>query len=82
MFGVSKSGYYSWKRRREKSKWSKSKELAGKQIAHIEEILEKTKEALKFMTTATKEILEELKYPQNWKKYKALDYVYEMNELF
>ena len=68
--------------RREKAKWSKSKELAEKQIAHIEEILEKTREALKFMATATKEVLEELKYPQNWKKYKALDYVYEMNELF
>ena len=68
--------------RREKAKWSKSKELAEKQIAHIEEILEKTKEALIFMATATKEVLEELKYPQNWKKYKALDYVYEMNELF
>ena len=68
--------------RREKTKWSKSKELAEKQIAHIEEILEKTKEALKFMAAATKEVLEELKYPQNWKKYKALDYVYEMNELF
>ena len=28
------------------------------------------------------EILEELKYPQNWKKYKELDYVFAMNELF
>ena len=68
--------------RKEKSKWAKSKELAEKQIAHIEEILEKTREALRFMATATKEVLEELKYPQNWKKYKELDYVYEMNELF
>ena len=68
--------------RREKSRWSKSKELAEKQIAHIEEILEKTKDALKFMAVASKEILEALKYPQNWKKYKELDYVYEMNELF
>ena len=34
------------------------------------------------MATATKETLEELRYPQNWKKYKELDYVYEMNELF
>ena len=68
--------------RKEKSKWAESKELAEKQIAHIEEILEKTREALRFMATATKEVLEELKYPQNWKKYKALDYVYEMNELF
>lgn len=68
--------------RREKTKWRKSKDLAEKQIAHIDDILAKTVEALKFMSTATKEILEELKYPQNWKKYKELDYVFVMNELF
>lgn len=34
------------------------------------------------MATATQGILEELKYPQNWKKYKELDYVFAMNELF
>ena len=68
--------------RREKSKWSKSKEIAENQIARIEEILEKTKAALKFMATASNKILEELKFPQNWKKYKQLDYIYEMNELF
>ena len=68
--------------RREKSKWEKTRELSEKQISHIEEILEKTKAALKFMSKASKDILEELKYPQNWKKYKELDYVYEMNELF
>ena len=68
--------------RREKSKWQKSKELAVKQIAHIDAILEKTLAALKFMATATAEVLEELKYPQNWKKYKELDYVFEMNALF
>ena len=68
--------------RREKSKWNKSKDLAEKQIAYIDAIIAKTAEALKFMATATKEILEELKYPQNWKKYKELDYVFEMNELF
>ena len=68
--------------RREKSKWEKSKDLAEKQLSHIDAIIEKTKEALKFMATATKETLEELRYPQNWKKYKELDYVYEMNELF
>lgn len=70
------------KLRREKSKWTKSKKLAEKQIAHIGEILQKTKDALKFMATASKEVMEELKYPQNWKKYKELDYVFEMNELF
>ena len=68
--------------RREKSKWNKSKDLAEKQIAYIDAIIAKTAEALKFMATATKEILEELKYPQNWKKYKELDYVFEMNQLF
>ena len=68
--------------RREKSKWNKSKDLAEKQIAYIDAIIAKTVEALKFMATATKEILEELKYPQNWKKYKELDYVFEMNQLF
>ena len=68
--------------RREKSKWKKSKDLAEKQIAHIDEIISKTMEALKFMALATKDVLEELKYPQNWKKYKELDYVFEMNELF
>ena len=68
--------------RREKSKWEKSKNVAVKQIAHIDGIIAKTLDALKFMATASKEILEELKYPQNWKKYKELDYVFEMNELF
>ena len=67
---------------REKSKWKKSKDLAEKQIAHIDAIIAKTVVALKFLVSATKEILEELKYPQNWKKYKELDYVFEMNELF
>jgi len=68
--------------RREKSKLKKSKDLAEKQIAHIDEIISKTMEALKFMALATKDVLEELNYPQNWKKYKELDYVFEMNELF
>ena len=68
--------------RSEKSKWQKSKDLAMKQIARIDEILAKTAEALKFMETAAKEVLEELKYPQNWKKYKELDYIFAMNELF
>lgn len=68
--------------RREKTKWQKSKELAEEQIKHIEGLLAKTRDALKFLVTASKEILEELKYPQNWKKYKELDYIFEMNELF
>lgn len=68
--------------RKEKAKWKKTKEMADTQIAHIDAILEKTVDALNFLTNATNEILEELKYPQNWKKYKELDYVFAMNELF
>ena len=68
--------------RKEKSKWEKAKVQAAEQVGHIEAILAKTVEALKFLLAVPKEILEELKYPQNWKKYKELDYVFEMNELF
>lgn len=67
---------------KEKSRWQESKELAEKQIRHIERILEKTLDALSFLVNASGEVIEELKYPQNWKKYKELDYVFEMNELF
>lgn len=68
--------------RRERARWEKSKVLAEDQVARIDAILAKTLEALRFMATATNEVLEELKYPQNWKKYKELDYVMEMNEMF
>ena len=68
--------------RKEKSKWEKLKEQAENQVKHIDELLEKTKEAIKFLVSASKEILEELKNPQNWRKYKELDYVFEMRELF
>lgn len=67
---------------REKNKWRKSKELAEKQVAHIESIIEKTHTALHFLMTASKEILEELKYKDNWKKYKELDYIAEMKMMF
>ena len=68
--------------KREKSKWKKSMDMASAQLERIDAILEKTKNALIFLLSASKKILEELKYPQNWKKYKQLDYVFEMNELF
>lgn len=67
---------------REKSRWAESKELAQAQITRIDAVLDMTKEALKFLLGASKEVLEELRYPQNWKKYKELDYVFAMNELF
>ena len=67
---------------REKRRWEEAKCLAQAQIERIDAILEMTKKALSFLLGASNEILEELRYPQNWKKYKELDYVFEMNELF
>ena len=67
---------------REKGKWQKSRDAADKQINHIDSIIEKTREALKFIVTSSKEVLDELKYPQNWQKYKELDYIFEMRQLF
>lgn len=68
--------------RRQKGKWEKSKKIADTQISYLETLLEKTRGALKFIVTASQEILDELKYPQNWKKYPALDYIFEMKALF
>ena len=67
---------------REKSRWQKSRRIAEDQIAHIEKILEKTKEAMAFVTNASQALLDELRYPQNWGKYKELDYVFAMDQLF
>ena len=67
---------------REKNKWQKSRDAADKQISHIDGIIEKTREALKFIVTSSKEVLDELKYPQNWQKYKELDYIFEMRQLY
>ena len=68
--------------RRERRKWEKSRDLAEKQIMRIDQILAKTTDALKFLLSASKEVAQELIYPQNWKKYRELDYIFEMNELF
>lgn len=67
---------------RQKSRWNKSKVLAEKQMKHLDELIEKTKVALKFLATASKEILEELRYAQNWKKYKELNYIEGMKAMF
>lgn len=68
--------------RRQKSKWEKSRKVADTQISYIDTIIEKTRVALKFIITASKSILDELRYPQNWQKYEQLDYIYEMRSLF
>ena len=68
--------------RRQKCKWEKSKKVADIQISHIDTIIDKTRAALKFIVTASQDILEDLKYPQNWQKYQELDYIFEMKALF
>ncbi len=68
--------------RRQKSKWEKSKKIADKQISHLETLIEKTRDALKFILDASQKVMDELRYPQNWKKYPALDYIFEMKTLF
>ena len=45
----------------------------------LEHILELTNRALEFIRGATEEVINELKNPDNWKKYPQLAYVYEMN---
>ena len=62
--------------------WEDSKELAEKQIKHIMEIIEHAKEALVFALNADEDVRKELRYKHNWRKYKQLDYVFEMNEMF
>lgn len=65
-----------------KRKWEKSREIAQMQINKLESIIKKTLDALVFLHQASRELKDELKYPQNWKKYKELDYVFEMAEMF
>lgn len=65
-----------------KRKWEKTREIAQMQINKLESIIKKTIDALVFLHQASRELKDELKYPQNWKKYKELDYVFEMAEMF
>lgn len=53
-----------------------------KQVEHLKGILDKTKEAMKFVSRMTEEEREKLKEPLNWRNYPKLGYVFDMNELF
>ena len=68
--------------RSELKKWKNQKTLVDNQIKKLQELFEKTKRAVKFYINATNEIQEELKNPQNWKKYIELDYVNDLAALY
>lgn len=68
--------------RREISRWTQSMEQAHQQLSHLGYILEKTKQAVAFLTTAPSNLLAELNTPQKWQKYPELDYIYDMAGLF
>lgn len=64
------------------SKWRQLENSAHKQVEHLKGVLDKTKEAMKFVSRLTEEERKNLKEPLNWRKYPELGYVFEMNELF
>lgn len=63
-------------------KWEKQETLVTTQLKKLRELFEKTKEAVRFYETSSKEIREDLKDPQKWKEYKAFDYVNELSALY
>ena len=64
------------------SKWTKAGDTAQKQTEHLKGILERTKEAGKYVANLSKEAREELKDPLAWRNHEELSYVFAMNELF
>lgn len=64
------------------SKWRQLENSSRKQVEHLKEILDKTKEAMRFVCSLTEKKCEELKEPLNWRNYPELGYVFDMNELF
>ena len=48
----------------------------------LEELLEKTKVAVRFYTSATPKVKEELSNPQNWKNYIEMNYVNEISAIY
>ena len=67
---------------KELEEWKDSKEICELQIKALEKILEKTKEAGKFIRSVSPEIYESLRTPQNWKEYPELSYVKDMKEMY
>ncbi len=48
----------------------------------MQEILEKVKVALTFITSLSEELYNELSEPSEWHKYPELSYIFDMDELF
>lgn len=63
-------------------KWERMEGIVEQQLKKLHELHEKTKKAVQFYSNADKETLEALKNPQNWKNYKAFDYVNELGALY
>ena len=64
------------------SKWRKAEKSATMQVDHLQEILERTKEAMAYVANLSQEMLDELRDPLAWRKHEELNYVFAMNELF
>ena len=56
--------------------------MADNQIKKLEELLEKTKVAVRFYTSATPKVKEELSNPQNWKNHIEMNYVNEISAIY
>jgi transposase InsO family protein len=54
----------------------------NEQISSLNRILEKTKTAVRFIPTLSKEEYASLYIPQNWQKYPELDYINDMKDMF
>lgn len=68
--------------RKEIKKWTLVEEASTQQLKKLRELFEETKDAVEFYSSATKEIREALKNPQNWKNYKEMNYVNDLGALY
>lgn len=62
--------------------WEDQKKLSEDKIHHFKDILEESKKAALFLSSASGEILDSLSDPQEWKKHPELHYVTLMKEMF
>lgn len=62
--------------------WNNKKDVASTQISRMEVLLKLIDKAFEYIKALTKEKLEELREPLNWRNYDELRYVFAMNELF
>lgn len=70
------------KLKKEIRKWKQSEQTAKNQLKKLNEVFEKTKEAIRFVTSCSKEVRESLKDPLNWQNYPELDYINDIGDLY